>query len=128
MEPPTGLHNLTHGTHCDITNNENNTFNTTSYRFLGNTRLLDATDAFLVFEKSIELFRSKFTSSEIIGTEWQRCVDDVHGFSCGRLAALGAREAGPRDARRERDARLDATSQYFFDGVLMGFYVETRIV
>lgn len=87
-----------------------------------------------VFEKSIELFRLKFTSSEIIGTEWQRCIGDVYISRRGRYAALRSEGGGAeRDAAgaRERDAatHYDATSQqYFFHGVLMGFYVETATV
>lgn len=85
------------------------------------------------FKKSIELFRLKFTSSEIIGTEWQRCIDYVcfAGPPLRGAAVGGGRSRGAR----ERDAELRAAVppchvlvyNIFFD-VLMGSYVETWIV
>lgn len=54
-----------------------------------------------VFQKSIELFRLKFTSSEIIGTEWQRCIVDVYDSRFVRTAAPQSEGGGAeRDAGR----------------------------
>lgn len=85
-----------------------------------------------VFRKSIELFPLKFTSSEIIDTEWQRCIDDVLSSQRGRSAALPAEGGGAGwDAGESASGTTagGATSyKGYFLTVLMGPYEESAIV
>lgn len=103
---PTGLRTHEHATCTSEYHNffsKPNCFTSLSTFIQVTQDVLRYPDTFRVFEKSIELFRLKFTSSEIISTEWQRCIVDMSLHSAAARRRCNRRGAGPSGTRRGRE-------------------------